>query len=266
MRPAASGFPSSGLSTSIEKAGVRFVPTVARTWAWCTGSETMSSSEVRSRSQLPEELAGSRARQLEDGEAADVGEHERRPELPQLGEHRLVVDARHRLHLVHDQECPAPLLGRQLSLPADHGFDEVEDGGPDQRGDIAPGSALRRRDEQHAEPFRVPCCPDCHAQIVNNLLARFSAGHVRHAILVLPADHNAPWWGSYAGWPVCLLATHSGIDDAAVGSVGRPVDAMCGSCRSMDHRLRCTSLRALGAYSSRTENRPLSLRPKTSGK
>ena len=53
----------------------------------------------------------------------------------------------------------------------------------------------------------------------DNLLARFSAGHVEHAILVIPADHNAPWWGSYAGWPVCLLA-RAALEDLPPGPLG----------------------------------------------
>ncbi|MYI05988.1 MAG: hypothetical protein F4059_01345 [Gemmatimonadetes bacterium] len=52
-----------------------------------------------------------------------------------------------------------------------------------------------------------------------NLLARFSAGHVEHAILVIAADHNAPWWGRYAGWPVCLLA-QAAIADLPPGPLG----------------------------------------------
>lgn len=56
----------------------------------------------------------------------------------------------------------------------------------------------------------------------DNLLARFSAGHVEHAILVVPADHNAPWWNSYAGWPVCLLA-RAALEDLPPG----PLSAFC---------------------------------------
>ena len=98
--------------------------------------------------QLPDELAGVAARHLEDGEAAGVGEdgvlhgggevgqlgealggeHEGGAVLAQLGEHGLVVDAGHGLHLVHDDERPSPLLQGQALLLADDGVDEVEDG------------------------------------------------------------------------------------------------------------------------------------------
>ena len=86
--------------------------------------------------QLPDEVPCVGARHLEDGEAAHVGEegglhgggevgelgeglggqHEGGTVLAQLREHRLVVDARHGLHLVHDDErAPAVRQWQLLS-------------------------------------------------------------------------------------------------------------------------------------------------------
>ena len=53
------------------------------------------------------------------------GKDERRSELAELAQHRLVVHAGHRLHLVDDDQRPSPLLRRQASLLA---YDGVHEG------------------------------------------------------------------------------------------------------------------------------------------
>ncbi len=98
--------------------------------------------------QLPDELAGVVPRHLEDGEAAHVGQEgvphgagevvqlgealgrqdEGCPELPKLAQHRLVVHAGHRLHLVHHDQRAPPLLEGQVSLLPYHGVHQVEEG------------------------------------------------------------------------------------------------------------------------------------------
>ena len=99
--------------------------------------------------ELPHELPRVGAGDLEDAQATDVGEDgvahggrevvelgealggedEACAELAELGEHGLVVDAGHGLHLVDDDEGAAALRGGKGALLPDDGVDEVEEGG-----------------------------------------------------------------------------------------------------------------------------------------
>ena len=72
------------------------------------------------------------------------------PNLPRLGEHGLVVDAGHRLHLVDDDERPTPPIPRQAALLADDAVHEIEDGGPEQGGNVVADDALCGGDEEDA--------------------------------------------------------------------------------------------------------------------
>ena len=130
----------------------------------------MSSIETRFAPSSSTSRRASVGRDLEDGEAADVGkdavaengrelvelgealggEDEAGPELPQLGQHRIVIHAGHGLHLVDDDEDAAAFLRWELSLLSNHGVDEVEHRRPDEGGDIATGDALRGGDEEDA--------------------------------------------------------------------------------------------------------------------
>ena len=130
----------------------------------------MSSSVTRSLPSSQTRGPGVVARHLEDGEAAHVGQQgvahgagevvelgealggqdEAGPELAELREHRLVVHAGHRLHLVDDdQGAPAPAK-RNASLLPDDGVDEVEDRRSHEGGHVPAHRSLGGGDQQDA--------------------------------------------------------------------------------------------------------------------
>ena len=77
------------------------------------------------------------------------------PELAKLGEHGLVVDAGHGLHLVDDDEGAAALVRGEGALLADDCVDEVEEGGPDEGGHVAPGASPGRVETSRMPPSRI---------------------------------------------------------------------------------------------------------------
>ena len=90
---------------------------------------------------------GGEVRQL--GQALS-GENEACPELAQLAEHGLVIDAGHGLHLVNHHQCDASLVRRQPPLLPDHRVHQVEQRRPHEGRDLRSRRGLGGGHQQDA--------------------------------------------------------------------------------------------------------------------